>query len=321
MNPKRIGLIGYDGVTALDLFGPLEVFDTAKRRSEKEKPVYETVVLSPSGEAFVTEQKIVVQPQCSLAEAPQLDTIIVPGGAGARNPGIVASIVPWLKQRANTTRRVASVCVGIYILAETGLLNGRRATTHWAFANDVSRRFPKIRIEPDAIFIREGSVYTSAGVTAGIDLSLALVEEDTGRSNALRVARFLVVYLKRSGGQMQFSEPLKFQFRSTDRFSELTDWMLNNMRSDLSVDVLAAHTCLGPRQFSRRFKAAFGTSPAAYVEELRLDQARERLSTTHQSVEAVAFSVGYASPDAFRRAFERRFGTPPNVYRKQFSAR
>jgi len=318
---RRIGFVAYDGVTALDLFGPLEVFDTARIRPDEREPAYELLVLSPGGRGVVLEQGIAVEPHASLEDALPLDTIVIPGGSGARNLTVTRPIVTWLKESANRIRRVASICIGAYILAEAGLLDGRQATTHWRAVDDVARRFPLIKLQPDALFIRDGAFFTSAGVTAGIDLALSLVENDLGRGAALSVARDLVVYLKRSGGQMQFSEPLLFQTRATDRFGELADWMLRNLRSDLSVEKLAARTQLGPRQFSRRFKRTFGMTPADYVERLRLDDARRRLSNKNPSLESVALSVGYASADAFRRAFERNFGIAPSDYRRRFLVR
>ena len=321
MGVKRIGFIGYDGVTALDLFGPLEVFDTANTRPGFAQRPYELVVLTPTGAPFLLEQGIRVSPHASLTDALPLDTVIVPGGQGARDAERAGAVITWLKENAGAFRRIASVCVGVYILAETGLLDGKRATTHWRFASDVTRRFPKIELHPDAIYLRDGQISTSAGVTTGIDLALAMVEEDLGSEAALSVARDLVVYLKRSGGQMQFSEPLQFQVRATDRFADLADWMLRNLHGDLSVEALAQRARLSPRQFSRRFKATFGTSPGDYVERLRLDEARRRLPGGGQTVESIAVSVGYASDDAFRRAFERHFGVAPSAYRQQFSPR
>jgi transcriptional regulator GlxA family with amidase domain len=318
--PKRIGFIGYDGVTALDLFGPIEVFDSASRLIKDQLPAYDIILLSPDGKPFMLEQHIAVTPHYSLSDAPPLDTIVVPGGAGARNPQTVRDIVEWLGAHAQSFRRIASICVGGYVLAAAGLLDGRRATTHWALARDFSSRFPLIRLEPDSIFVRDGTVYTSAGVTAGIDLSLCLVEEDLGSDVALAVARLLVVYLKRAGGQLQYSEPLQFQVKANDHFAELANWILQNLRGDLSVEILAERCRLSPRQFSRRFKQAFGASPGEYVERLRLDEARRRLSDNKQSLDRIAESVGYASADAFRRAFERQFGTAPNAYRHQFSS-
>jgi transcriptional regulator GlxA family with amidase domain len=321
MSIKRIGFIGYDAVTALDLFGPLEVFDTANTRAGVTQHPYELLVLSPTGAPFKLEQGVLVTAHQSLDDALPLDTVVVPGGSGARDTEKMGDTIAWLKENAGRFRRIASVCIGIYILGETGLLDGKRATTHWRFATDVARRFPRIAINPDAIYIRDGQLSTSAGVTAGIDLALAMVEEDLGSEMALSVARDLVVYLKRSGGQMQFSEPLQFQIRATDRFADLADWMLRNLDGDLSIDALAQRARLSPRQFSRRFKAAFGTPPGDYVERLRLDEARRRLPAGGQTVESIAASVGYASDDAFRRAFERHFGVAPSAYRQQFSQR
>jgi transcriptional regulator GlxA family with amidase domain len=320
MRRMNIGIVGYDQVTALDIIGPMEAFDAANRAIAGGEGGYKTVVLSPGGRRFLAESGLVMLAQGSLEAAPALDTIIVPGGAGLRDARIGAPIVQWLRSRAARTRRMVSICTGIYALGETGLLNGRRATTHWRFANDVARRFPGIRLEIDALFVRDGAYYTSAGITAGIDLTLSLVEDDFSERVALAAARELVVYLKRPGGQLQFSEPLQFQTRAVDRFADLAHWMIANMRKDLSVEVLAKRAGLGERHFSRRFKATFGVSPAEYVERLRLDEARRRLPSAHQTVESVAASVGYASADAFRRAFERRFRIAPSTYRKRFSS-
>lgn len=311
---RRIGLIGYDQLTALDLTGPAEVFAAA---NEQQKGAYETIVVAATLKPFASEGGIRFLPDVAFAKAPPLDTIIVPGGAGLRVPQTGGPIHAFLKARRRT-RRLASVCTGIYALAEAGLLDGKRATTHWRFASDVARRYPAIALEPDAIYLQDGNVFTSAGITAGIDLALSFVEADLGPAAALAVARELVVYLKRAGGQMQFSEPLQFQARATDRFADLAAWMVANLKKDLSVEVLAARAHLGARHFSRRFAQVFGMTPAAYVEQLRLDEARKRLGAPGQTVDSVAASVGYASADSFRRAFERRFGLAPSQYRKQF---
>ena len=189
------------------------------------------------------------------------------------------------------------------------------------YARDFAARFPKIKVDPNALYLKDGNFYTSAGLTAGIDLSLALIEEDFGSRVALAVARELVVYLKRPGGQEQYSEPLKFQISSSDAFAELVGWMTGHLHHDLSVEALAAKAYLGPRQFSRRFKNGFGTTPGAFVENLRLDEARQRLTMPNQNIESVAASVGFKSADVFRRAFERRYGLTPGSYRKRFNLR
>jgi transcriptional regulator GlxA family with amidase domain len=280
---------------------------------------YETLIIGLTNEPFTSETGVTFKPHTTLDDAPALDTIVIPGGRGLRLVAETCSRVSaWIKRRAARTRRIASVCTGIYALAPTGLLDGRRVTTHWQFTRDLARRFPALSVDPNALFIKDGQFYTSAGITAGIDLSLALIEEDFGARAALSVARELVVYLKRPGGQEQFSEPLQFQTQSTDPLSELVAWMPGHLHQDLSVESLAGRACLCPRHFSRRFKSAFGSTPAAFVEDLRLGEARRRLTRPGQTIEGVAASVGFKSADAFRRAFERRFGITPSSYRKRF---
>lgn len=237
-----------------------------------------------------------------------------------RDPLINRKIAAWLTEKAKQTRRIASVCTGLYGLAATGLLDGRRVTTHWRFTADVARRFPKLRMEANALFVKDGKFYSSAGVTAGIDLALALIEEDFGSKAALAVARELVVYLKRSGGQEQFSEPLQFQTHASDRFADLVTWIANNPNKKMPVNALAHRASLSPRHFYRRFKKQFGSSPAVFVETLRLNEARRRLALAEASVENVAESVGFNGPDSFRRAFVRRFRITPSTFRRNFSA-
>src|SRR4029450_8429956 len=246
----------------------------------------------------------------------------IPGGRGLRRPEVNRAVAMWLKTRARQTRRIVSVCTGIYGLAASGLLDGRRVTTHWRFAADAARRFPQLRFEPSAIFLKDGNVYTSAGVTPGLDRALALIEEDLGSAVALTVARELVVYLKRPGGQEQYSEPLQFQIEATDSFGELVTWIRGHLREDLAVDALAKRACLCPRHFSRRFRKAFRRTPAVFVEDLRLNEARQRLSATAaMTIDPISASVGFRSADAFRRAFQRRFGVNPTHYRHRFLVR
>jgi transcriptional regulator GlxA family with amidase domain len=314
---KRIAFVGYHNVTTLDLFGPLEVFATVN--DVLGTKYYEPNTVNASGKVFHGESGIGVAADMAFRDAPAFDTIIVPGGAGLRDPRIGDPVVAFLKARVRSTRRIVSVCTGLEALAQAGLMDGRRATTHWRFAPAIAKKFPKITIDADAIYIRDGKFYTSAGITAGIDLSLALVTEDLGEKVALQVARELVVYLKRTGGQAQFSEPLQFQTRADDGFADLAAWILRNLGKDLSIEILAARVNLGVRHFSRRFKANFGLTPAAYIERLRLDEARKRLPMRKHNIKTVAASVGYSSADAFGRAFERRFGVRPSMYEKQFA--
>jgi transcriptional regulator GlxA family with amidase domain len=320
MTPLRVGFLGYEQVNALDLVGPAEAFASAFRDNGKGKAerCYEISIIGVTRRSFAAESGIVFQPTATLETAPKLDTLIIPGGSGLRVPEVNRKLSDWVRARAKTTRRIASVCTGIYGLAATGLLDGRRATTHWRFAGDVAKRFPALKMEANALFVKDGPFYSSAGVTAGIDLALALVEEDFGSKAALAVAREMVVYLKRSGGQEQYSEPLQFQTNSSDRFAELVAWMTNNPTKQMSVESLARRASLSPRQFFRRFKEVFGSSPATFVETLRLNEARRRLSAGEFSIEGVAESVGFNGADSFRRAFTRRFRVTPSKFRRSF---
>jgi transcriptional regulator GlxA family with amidase domain len=320
MAPKRIGLIGFDGVVAIDLAGPADVFTYAEMPMGQNgsQRCYEVITIGLSLRPFVAESGLVFVPETSFKNAPPLDTLIVPGGSGLHKPQIAKPIAEFMKARARHTRRIASVCTGLYALAGTGLLAGRKVTTHWHHAQKIARGFPELHVDHDAIFIKDGPFYTSAGATAGIDLSLSLVEEDYGPRVAMTVARELVVYLKRPGGQAQYSEPLKFQTQSVSRLSELMTWIIGHLSEDLPLEMLAFKACLCPRHFWRRFKAEFGCTPTDFVEKLRLDEARRRLSTTDDSIEHIGLSVGFKSADAFRRAFERRLGINPRDYRERF---
>jgi transcriptional regulator GlxA family with amidase domain len=323
MKPVRVGLIGYDGVQALDIIGPSDAFTIAEIETDngQRRPCYEVIIIGITSKPFRAESGISFQPHTTLRNAPTFDTLIIPGGKGLRIGKSGNLIAKWISSRAKRIRRIASVCTGVYALAPTGLLDGRRVTTHWRFANEVARRFPKLNVDHDALFLKDGPFYTAGGITASVDLALALIEEDYGPRIALAVARELVVFLKRSGGQKQYSEPLEFQINSTDRFADLASWMVEHMRGDLSLDALAKRVCFSPRHFVRRFKQAFGGTPAAFVENLRLDEARRRLSERTQTIENVASSVGFQSDDVFRRAFQRRFGVKPSSYRSRFNAR
>jgi transcriptional regulator GlxA family with amidase domain len=320
MNPKHIVLVGYDDMTALDYVGPLEAFGTAKLADSQgnAKECYRITFAALNKLTFRSELGLTFTAEKQLSSIHDADTVLVPGGSGLRKPGTVAKFTEWLRKHAHKVRRITTICTGIYALAPSGLLNGKNVTTHWRFADDVIRKFPKLRVDPKALYVRDGKFWTSAGVTAGIDLSLALIEEDYGPEVALAVARELVVYVKRPGGQEQYSEPLRFQLQSRSRFADLLPWMMANLDQDLSVEVLAGRLCLCPRQFSRRFKQEFRSSPAAFVRRLRLDEARNRLSAPDCTVEGVARSVGFADADNFRRAFERCFGVAPSEYRGRF---
>ena len=316
--PQRIAFVAYDGITMLDLIGPHEVFGTANALAGDE--FYAAVIVAPTLSPIVSDTGVVLEPAADFASSGEFDTIVTPGGPGLREGTTNAQVSQWLKARAQQTRRMVSVCTGFYGLAATGLLDGRRAATHWRFASDAAKLFPAITLDPTVLFVEDPPFYTSAGVTAGIDLALALLEQDHGPKLALAVARELVIYLKRPGGQPQFSEPLKFQSRAVNRFSELAAWLPQHLQDNLSIEALAERVNMGARHFSRVFTQTFGTTPGRYVEAVRLDAARERLTSTGRTIELVGTSVGFASPDVFRRAFERRFGVSPTTYRRHFAA-
>lgn len=323
MIPKHIVIVGFEGVMGLDLVGPLEAFGTAQVRSSRGDwdPCYRVTVAALEHKTFHSEFGLTFSAQRLLSTIREADTLLVPGGRGLREPGANRKLVEWLRKNAGSVRRITSVCTGIYGLAPTGLLDGRKVATHWKFTADVAKRFPNLKVDPKSLYVQDGKFWTAAGVTSGIDLSLALIEEDYGPETALSVARELIVYVKRPGGQEQYSEPLQFQVQSRSRFADLLPWIMAHLNQDLSVEVLAEKLCLCPRQFSRRFKQEFHSSPAGFVRRLRLDEARKRLSAPDCTVERVAQSVGFADADNFRRAFERCFGIAPSEYRGRFPAR
>jgi transcriptional regulator GlxA family with amidase domain len=318
---RRIGILVFDGITALDLVGPADAFGSAQCGPESApQPAYEVVVLGIATRPCVAESGVRLTPDCRLEDAPALDTLIVPGGCGLREPRTNAKITSFIEQRARRVRRIAAVCTGIYGLAPTGLLDGRRVTTHWNFTADVARKFPKLRVANDELFIKDGRFYTAAGVTSGIDLSLSLIEEDLGPARALAVARELVVYMKRQGGQQQFSEPLRFQLAARDRLHDLSEYVNAHLAGDLSVPVLAKKLGMSARQLTRECQRELGEAPAALVQRLRLDDARRRLLEPRATVDLVSSAVGFGSADGFRRAFEQRFGLNPSQYRQRFGS-
>ena len=315
MNPKRIGFVGFDRVTASHLTGPADAFAAAALDDGFGNRIacYEVCTIGLNREPFHSESGMTFQPDFTLQNAPPLDTIVVPGGRGLRVPEVQQCIADWILKHVADTHRVASICTGIYGLAPTGLLDGRQVTTHWRVATDVARRFPKLRVDYKRLVVKDGPFYTSTGLTAGIDLSLALIEEDYGRHVAIAAAQELVTPLQRRDPE-QFSEPSMHESQPTDRFAELVAWIMRHLDADLSVETLARRACISERHFSRAFKSVFGASPAEFVENLRLNEARRRLSTRQKTLTSVAESVGFKSADAFHRAFERRFGTRPSKY-------
>jgi transcriptional regulator GlxA family with amidase domain len=317
-SPRIIGLLAYDDMQALDLAGPLDVFGAANSLA-RGTPPHELCIIGLHAQAVRAENGLSIVPAHALEDAPPLDTLLIPGGMGARNAlGRDARLIAWLRERAPTTRRIVSVCTGVYVLAAAGLLDGRRVTTHWNYADDLARRHPALRVEPDRLFLRDGCFATSGGLTAGMDLALALVE-DLGAAAALAVARYLVMYVKRPGNQAQFSAPLAAQAQGDARMGTLVDWLLANLANELTIERMVERAAMSARNFRRVFAETYRMTPARFVEKLRLEQACMRLTQSKASIERIASGVGFNSADAFRRAFRARYGATPNEYRERFS--
>jgi transcriptional regulator GlxA family with amidase domain len=315
-NTRRIVLLAFERLQALDLVGPAEVFSMASRLTTD---AYSIEVVATRRSEISTSSGLHLRPDRSLASCRgPIDTLVVVGGEGVPDALADGTVVPWIGRAASRCRRVASVCSGAFLLARAGLLDGRRATTHWASCETLRRRHPEVEVSHDAIFVKDGDVYTSAGVTAGMDLSLALVEEDLGRRAALEVARWLVLFLKRPGGQSQFSAQLSAQIAEREPLRELQGWISDNLAMDLSVPALAERACMSPRNFARAFRREVGVTPAVYVEGLRLEAARVALDGTREPIESVARRCGFGTVETMRRTFHRRLGVGPSSYRERF---
>jgi transcriptional regulator GlxA family with amidase domain len=321
MPPRTVLIVVFDGVQSLDITGPLEVFTGANSHlaGHGSGPAYQVVVAGPGRAPVRTSSGLTLVPGADLRAAPAAHTLVVPGGEGTRSQN--EELTAWLRRHGPAARRITSVCTGAFLLARAGLLAGRRVTTHWAYAEALQRQFPGVHVDPEPIYVRDGCVVTSAGVTAGIDLALALVEEDIGREAALDVARHLVVFLRRPGGQAQFSAQLRAQLARRGPLREVQQWVTERPAADLSVPSLAARAGLSPRQFARSFTAETGMTPGRYVDRVRLEAARRELEDTGAGVEQVARSCGYGTPEAMRRAFIRALGLSPAGYRQRFQAR
>jgi transcriptional regulator GlxA family with amidase domain len=317
-----VAILAFPGVQSLDVVGPLEVFDVATRllrASGSRDPGYEVLVVSRDGAPVHTTSGLTLVPQAALAEAPApLHTLIVAGGSGQQRAAEDPDTVRWIEASARRARRTASVCTGAFLLARAGLLSGRRATTHWSWAARLQRENPDVLVDPEPIFIRDGSVWTSAGVTAGMDLALALVEEDLDRNLALAIARQLVMFLRRPGNQTQFSATLAAQAPSREPLREVQRLVLEDVAGEHTVEAMAARAHMSPRHFARAFLAETGVTPGRYVEQVRLEAARRRLEDSAEPVAAVAVACGYGTPETMRRAFLRVLAVGPAEYRRRF---
>jgi transcriptional regulator GlxA family with amidase domain len=319
---RRVVFVTYPRITALDLVGPHEVFTAATeiaRRAGGEADAYAVAVTAATAGPVRTSRGPAIVADRALASVRgAIDTLVVVGGEGADDAAADPQLVDWVRRAAARSRRVTSVCSGAFVLAAAGLLDGRRATTHWAACTRLARAYPLVAVEPDPIFVEDGNVWTSAGVTAGMDLALALVEADLGREVALLTARYLVLFVQRSGGQAQFSAQLGAQLAERDPLRELQISIAEHPDGDYRVERLASQVAMSPRHFARVFRAEVGCSPAASVERARIEVARRLLETTGLPVEGVARAAGFGTVETMRRAFARRVGASPSEYRDRF---
>lgn len=320
--PRQVAILVYPGVQSLDVTGPLEVFAGAQRIIEAEgRPDrgYEVRLVAARPGPLRTSSGLTITPDQNLPGPPaQIDTLLVPGGAGRLELGQEAEILDWLARASGQARRTASVCTGAFLLAGAGLLDGHRATTHWAHAAALQRRFPRVLVEPDPIYLRDGAIWTSAGVTAGMDLALALVEEDLDRELALTIARHLVLFLRRPGNQSQFSATLLSQQPAREPLREIQRLIVEDVAGQHSVEALAARAHMSPRHLARTFRAETGVTPARFVERVRLEAARRRLEETSDPVGVVASACGFGTAETMRRVFLRVLDVGPAEYRRRF---
>lgn len=313
----------FEGFQPLDVAGPHEVFigaNNAMDQLDHRGARYKIALAASSEEAVTSESGMSVLPTCTLDSLVDVDTLLVPGGETTRTSARDEELIEWLRSHASNATRISSVCTGTFLLAAAGLCTGRRVTTHWAYAARLATMHPDVSVDPDPIFIRDGELWTSAGVTAGIDLALAMVEEDCGSSIAQLVARHLVVYLRRPGGQSQFGTPVWSSSAESQPIREACDLIHSSPDADLSVAHLATTVGLSERHFTRRFRAEVGESPARYVDRVRVEIARSILETESVGLEAIARRCGYHTTESLRRAFHRRIGLSPGAYRRQTSA-
>jgi transcriptional regulator GlxA family with amidase domain len=320
---KRVVILGLPPVDALDVIGPAEVFTLANRLHGAQTPPYLLELVCPGpGLDLESETGIGLRAHRNLEQerrsSKPIDTLVVASGFNPEQQ-LDRTVIRWIRTRSRSVRRVCSICVGAFALADAGLLDGRRATTHWGMAKRLAELYPRVVVDPNPIWVKDGNVYTSAGISAGIDLALALVGEDLGDGLALEVARNLVLFLRRPGGQAQFSVSLQAQQGLGSRLEGLRSWISENLHSELTVDVLADRLAMSVRTLIRTFERELHTTPAKYVEDVRLESVRRALELGGRSMEEIARRCGYRSVDVLRKAFVRRIGVSPREYAQRFA--
>ncbi|QGW83645.1 GlxA family transcriptional regulator [Variovorax paradoxus] len=315
----RIAILAFPRVQLLDVVGPADVFAEASRQLGQPR-AYQIQVIGTVPGMLKSSSGLRLAVDATVAEhRGPIDTLLVAGSPDVAEVATDTELHEWLRRQAHTVRRFGSVCSGAFVLAAAGLLDGKRVVTHWNAVERLAAQYPKANVEPDAIYVKDGKLFTSAGVTAGMDLALAMVEEDHGRELALRVARELVMFLKRPGGQSQFSAHLAAQTSERSSVRQVQDHVLSQLKDDLSVPTLAARAGMSERNFARIFRSETGTTPAEFVENARIDAARRLVEESDLPAKRLADEVGYANVDAFRRAFSRRLGVSPGEYRRRFA--
>lgn len=319
-NTRHVVLLAVPPVAELDLAGPAAVFACATRATARGAPDYRVTLASAVRRRAIDGHsglQLLAHTHYSGIRGP-IDTLLVAGGAGAMASQPDRQLCDWLRRASVKARRVGSVCTGAYVLAAAGLLDGKRVATHWAHASALAERYPRVHVDADPIWIRDGRTYTSAGVTAGIDLALALVEEDLGSAVSLEIARELVVFLKRPAGQRQFSVALRGQTPTTRSFGDLRAWIADHLGKPLSVETLAKYMAMSPRNFARVFRAELGITPARYVRQARLEGARIQLEQTSRGLDEIAMQCGFGSDEVMRRTFIEELRVTPGQYRAHF---
>lgn len=319
---KTVEIVVFSGANGLDVVGPLEVFSAASRllQLQQSGQGYKVLITGEKTGLVTLESGLTVNVEKTRRANDKADYLVIPGGSDLDALCGDPKRFKYLSVRAKKCSRIVSICTGAFILAKLGLLNGRRCTTHWRYTQTLAEQYPAISLCENAIYVEDGNIFTSAGVTAGIDLALALVERDYGSDIAIEVARNLVLYLRRPGNQSQFSAPLELRKKAGNRFQKLHDWLLENMsRPDLQTETLANFMAMSPRHFSRCFHEQTGITPGKYIENVRLLKARELLGTTAQPIKSVAYLCGFQQEERMRRLFIKHLGITPSQYRYHFS--
>lgn len=325
--PLRVVMLATPDAQPLDVAGPYEVFSLAAKKlrdlGDESGRGYRVEILTMDKNPHITGAlglSIVANGNYSRWEG-EIDTLLVVGGMEPWNPAGRKPVLDWIRLQARKARRIGGICTGAFVLAEAGLLNYRRATTHWYFCQQLAAKYPKVKVEPEPIFVADGNVYTCAGVTAGMDLALALIEQDLGSDVAVRIARAYVMFLRRSGGQSQFSTPLSFAASSQSPLNKLQVWILDHLHKPLTIEQMAERAHMSPRNFARVFRRQFHMTPGAYLDNVRVEAARKRLEETTDTIEAIAEAIGFGNASTMRRAFMRILDVTPADYRARFRSR